>query len=346
MKIKNIELKSPYILAPMAGFSDVGFRALCSQFDCGLTTTEMVSAKGLFYGGEGSVALLAHEKTESPRAVQLFSNEPDVVEKVICDGFLDDFDIIDFNMGCPMPKIVKEGMGSALLKDPILASKIIKAAVKSTKKPVTVKFRIGYDLNHVVATDFAKMCEDSGASAVCVHGRTKTQLYTGNANWDIIGDVANAVKIPVFGNGDITTKQQAEKAIKDFGVKGVAVARGALGKPWIFSEFLGKNENINIPEVIFEHFRILEKYFPEKLVILHMRKHLGSYIKDVKGAKIFRHKIVTSQDKNEIFDLILQAFEKNTWFCLIVFDFFSIIIVKEKAGKLWILILFTKLFCC
>lgn len=311
MKIKNIELKSPFVLAPMAGFSDCGFRYICSQFDCGLTTTEMISAKGLFYGGDGSFALMAHEKNESPRAVQLFSNEPDVVEKVVGDGLCDDFDIIDFNMGCPMPKIVKEGMGSALLLEPELASKIIKSAVKVTDKPVTVKFRIGYDNNHINAVDFAKMCEDSGASAICVHGRTKTQLYTGFANWDIIGDVANAVKIPVFGNGDVTTKQQAEQKQKDYGVAGIAVARGALGRPWIFSEFLGKNLSVNVPEVIFTHFKVLEKFFPEKLVLLHMRKHLGSYIKDVPKAKTFRHKIVTSTNKDEIFDLILKAFEKN-----------------------------------
>lgn len=311
MKIKNIELNSPFVLAPMAGFSDVGFRSLCAKFGSGLTTTEMVSAKGLFYGGEGSFSLLAHEKNESPRAVQLFSNEPQVVEKVIKDGLLKDFDIIDFNMGCPMPKIVKEGMGSALLNNLPLASEIIKTAVNSTTQPITVKFRIGYDFDHIVATDFAKMCEDSGASAICVHGRTKTQLYMGKANWEVVGDVANAVKIPVFGNGDIITKQMAQKVLKDYGVMGVAIGRGALGKPWIFSECLDKNLKVNIPEVIFEHFEILEKYFPEKLVLLHMRKHLGSYIKDVKGAKTFRHKIVTSQDKNEIFELILQAFEKT-----------------------------------
>ena len=310
MKIKNVELKSPYILAPMAGFTDCGFRALCSSFGCGLTVSEMVSARGLLYNGEGSKALLFHEKEETPRAVQIFSNEPEVAKTVIKSGVLDDFDIIDINMGCPMPKIVKEGMGSALLLDLKLASKLILACVEATNKPVTVKFRIGYDHKNINAVQFAKMCEESGASAICVHGRTKTDLYSGQANWDVIGDVANSVKIPVFGNGDITTKQQAENAMKTYNISGVAIGRGALGKPWIFSEFQDKNVKIDVVDVIKKHFQILQKYYPEKLVILHMRKHLACYIKDVKGAKIYRHKIVTSQNLDEIFENIEEVFSK------------------------------------
>lgn len=307
MKIKNIELKSPFILAPMAGFTDCAFRSLCSSFGCGLTTTEMVSARGLLYKGEGSRALLYHEEIESPRSVQIFSNEPGVVKEVISSKVLDDYDIIDINMGCPMPKIVKEGMGSALLLEPKLASEVIKACVQSTKKPVTVKFRIGYDKNHIIATEFAKMCEDSGASAICVHGRTKTELYSGEANWDIIGDVASSVSIPVFGNGDVLSLDEAKEKMKIYGTSGVAIGRAALGRPWLFSQ---KDVEIDIPKIIKSHFEILKKYYPERLVLLHMRKHLACYIKDVKRAKEYRHKIVTSVDLNEIYHLIDEVFYK------------------------------------
>ena len=308
MNIKNIKLKSRYTLAPMAGFTDCGFRSLCSEFGCGLTTTEMVSARGLLYGGEGSFALLNHEQNETPRAVQIFSNEPEIVAEVIKQGKLKDFDIIDINMGCPMPKIVKEGMGSALLLDMKLAENIIKSACNNTSQPVTVKFRIGYDKKNIIATDFAKMCEDSGASAITIHGRTKTQLYEGMANWEIIGDVANTVKIPVIGNGDILSLNEADEKIKTYGCSAVAIGRGALGKPWIFSN--KSIDEINVLDIVKKHFNILEKYYSERLVLLHMRKHLACYIKDVKRAKIIRHKIVTSTNKQEIFNLICEVFKK------------------------------------
>ena len=308
MNIKNVKLKSRYTLAPMAGFTDCGFRSLCSEFGCGLTTTEMVSARGLLYGGEGSYALLNHEQNETPRAVQIFSNEPEIVAEVIKQGKLKDFDIIDINMGCPMPKIVKEGMGSALLLNMKLAENIIKSACNNTSQPVTVKFRIGYDKKNIIATDFAKMCEDSGASAITIHGRTKTQLYEGMANWEIIGDVANTVKIPVIGNGDILSLNEADEKIKTYGCSAIAIGRGALGKPWIFSN--KSIDEIDVLDIVKKHFNILEKYYSEKLVLLHMRKHLACYVKDVKRAKIIRHKIVTSTDKQEIFNLICEVFKK------------------------------------
>ena len=308
MNIKNVKLKSHYTLAPMAGFTDCGFRSLCSEFGCGLTTTEMVSARGLLYDGEGSYALLNHEQNETPRAVQIFSNEPEIVAEVIKQGKLKDFDIIDINMGCPMPKIVKEGMGSALLLNMKLAENVIKSACNNTNQPVTVKFRIGYDKKNIIATDFAKMCEDSGASAITIHGRTKTQLYEGMANWEIIGDVANTVKIPVIGNGDILSLNEADEKIKTYGCSAIAIGRGALGKPWIFSN--KSIDEINVLDIVKKHFNILEKYYSERLVLLHMRKHLACYIKDVKRAKIIRHKIVTSTDKQEIFNLICEVFKK------------------------------------
>jgi len=194
------------------------------------------------------------------------------------------------------------------LLDMKLAENIIKSACNNTSQPVTVKFRIGYDKKNIIATDFAKMCEDSGASAITIHGRTKTQLYEGMANWEIIGDVANTVKIPVIGNGDILSLNEADEKIKTYGCSAVAIGRGALGKPWIFSN--KSIDEINVLDIVKKHFNILEKYYSERLVLLHMRKHLACYIKDVKRAKIIRHKIVTSTNKQEIFNLICEVFKK------------------------------------
>jgi len=310
MKIKNVTLKTPYILAPMAGYTDCAFRSLCSEFGCGLTTTEMVSAKGLLYGSEGSQALLYREPNEKPAAVQIFSNEPEVVRDVLQKGILDSWNIIDINMGCPMPKIVKEGMGSALMLDLPTASAVIKSAVDNSKKPVTVKFRLGFDKRNINAVDFAKMCQDSGASAICVHGRTRTQMYEGQADWEVIGQVVQAVKIPVFGNGDIQNKIQADDMMEKYGCAGVAVGRGALGKPWIFSEMLGKDIDVDTPQIIKKHFSILQKHFSEKLILLHMRKHLAYYINGVPKAKSIRHKLVTSNSLVEIFSIIDELFKK------------------------------------
>ncbi len=308
MKIKNVTLPSNVVLAPMAGFTDCGFRYLCSSFGCGLTTTEMVSAKGLLYMNDGSKSLLNCDKSEKPKAVQIFSNEPDVVAEVIKRGTLKDFDIIDINMGCPMPKVVKEGMGSALLKDFKTASEVIKSVEKNTKQPVTVKFRIGFDAKHIVATDFAKMCEDSGASAVCVHGRTKTQLYTGLADWNEIQKVKESVKIPVIGNGDVLSFAEAEDKMKNFGVDGVAIGRAALGKPWIFSKKYDHAIPENVGEIIRKHFQILQNFFPEKLVLLHMRKHLACYVQKIPHAKQIRHKLVTSDNLHEVLEIIDKLF--------------------------------------
>ncbi len=308
MYIKDIKLKSRYLLAPMADFGDFAFRSLCAGFGCGLTCSEMISAKGLYYGNEGTRALLIHEQEECPRAGQIFSREPEIVRDILQKGLLDDWDIVDINMGCPVPKVVKEGMGSALMLEPGLAGEIIQAAVLNTKKPVTVKFRLGFDNNNLNAVDFAKMCEANGASAVCVHGRTRKQMYTGQANWDFIGQVAAAVKIPVIGNGDIKSKEQADQLMEKHCCAGVAIGRAALGRPWIFSEMKGEELNIDKAEVVRRHFQLLEKHFAPELVLLHMRKHLASYVSSVPNARQIRQTLVTSTNIEEILNLIDSIF--------------------------------------
>lgn len=292
----------------MAGFTDVAFRSLCAQFNAGLTTTEMVSAKGLLYKNENTKSLLNFEQNETPKAVQLFSREPLVMAEAVQMDDIKAFDIIDINMGCPMPKIVKEGMGSALLNEPKVAFSVIESAVLNSKKPVTVKFRLGYSADKIVATDFAKMCEDAGASAICVHGRTREQMYMGRADWNQIEKVVGAVKIPVFGNGDVQNIDMAKTLMKQTGCAGVAIGRAALGKPWIFDEKIKEFDKSKIPDIIKRHYQILTKYENPKLVVLHMRKHLACYVANLRGAKQLRYKLSTSTNIDEIFEIIEKVF--------------------------------------
>lgn len=311
MKIKNVELKSPYILAPMAGFTDVAFRSICAEAGAGLTTTEMVSAKGLLYRSDNTEELLNTLDNENPKAVQLFTNEPSVMADAVQHPLIDKFDIIDINMGCPMPKIAGNGMGSALLKNAPLAQYIVESAVKNTKKPVTVKMRIGINGMTVLPEQFALMMQDAGASAVVVHGRTKEQMYTGQADWQIIEKIASSLSIPVFGNGDIWTADDAQNRLKDSACSGVAIGRGALGNPYIFSQLSGAEFNYTPLQIIQKHFDILLKYNSLELVLPYMRKHLGYYIKSIRGCKEIRDKINRSLNLEEIMNLLNQAFSKK-----------------------------------
>ena len=311
MKIKNVKLKSQYLLAPMAGFSDVAFRSICASAGAGLTTTEMISARGLLYNVDNTLDLLNTEENESPKAVQIFTNEPYIMQDIVQHPAPKKFDIIDINMGCPMPKITSNGMGSRLLKNRDLAAYIVESAVKHTKKPVTIKMRIGIDGMQGSALDFAKAMQDSGASAVVVHGRTREQMYTGLADWQVIEEIASKLDIPVFGNGDIWTADDAKQRLKDSACSGVAIARGALGNPYIFSQLTNTNFDYQPLDIIKKHFDILLKYQPMQLVLPYMRKHLGYYIKNIRGCKEIRDKINRSLDLNEIIGLLKLAFENQ-----------------------------------
>lgn len=288
LKIKNVELKSNLILAPMAGLSDVAFRNMCLKFGAGLVCTEMVSAKALSYKNKKTEDLLITLDDEVPKAVQIFGHEPEVMAEAVKNPLLAKFDIIDINMGCPAPKIVKNGDGSALLKNFDLAKQIINACVNATDKPITVKFRIGFDEGENIAVDFARMCEKAGAAAITVHGRTTKQGYSGIVNNEAIKQVKQAVNIPVFANGNCETREDYENILKITGADGIMIGRASLGSPEIFEEILtGKKPDVNKFEQIKYHYETLMKFFPEKAVVLSMRTHLANYLKkEYKNTKL------------------------------------------------------------
>ena len=280
VKIKNVELKSNLILAPMAGFTDLAFRSLCSGFGAGLTVTEMVSAKALSYKNKKTEELLFTLENESPKAVQIFGHEAEVMAEACRNPLLQKFDIIDINMGCPAPKIISNGDGSALLKDFELARKIIEACVKATEKPITVKFRIGFYDDEIVAVEFAKMCEEAGAAAITVHGRTTKQGYSGSVDYEIIRKVKEAVSIPVFANGDCRNREDYEKIMKITKADGVMIGRASLGRPEIFKEIIqNKTLKENKLEQIKWHYETMLEVYSERYVVLYMRSHLAQYLK-------------------------------------------------------------------
>lgn len=278
MRIGNVELKNNLLLAPMAGYTDVGFRKVCKDFGCALTYTEMVSAKALVYDSKKTQELLYTEQEELPKAVQLFGHEPEVFVEALKSGYLDKFDIIDINMGCPAPKIVKNKEGSFLLTDIKLATKIVQECVKNTTKPVTVKMRLGFN-NDNVALKFAKSFEDVGVSAVAIHGRTRDQMYSGNANYEEIAKIKKALSIPVIANGDIVDLESFNKIKTVTNADFFMIGRGAIGNPKIFADILQNKVYKTKLECITEHINILKKYYNEKFIVLNMRKHLACYLK-------------------------------------------------------------------
>ena len=318
LKIGNVTLKNNIILAPMAGITNLPFRIICEKFNTGLVYTEMISSKGLFYKDGKTDKLLNMNGEKRPIAVQIFGNDTQAmaysakkISKIA--------DIIDINMGCPAPKVVKNGDGSKLMLDIDLAKKIIQTVVKNSEVPVTVKMRKGWDKEHINCVEFAKMAEKAGASAVTIHGRTRSEFYTGTADWDIIKEVKKELKIPVIGNGDIKTPQDALKIFEQTKVDGIMIGRGAIGNPWIFKqirEYLkkGKQETITTNDeklqIILKHINLQVQELGEYTGIREMRKYIAYYLKGLQDASTIRNKVNTIETKSEL-EACLTEYFKN-----------------------------------
>ena len=307
-RIGKVEIGTNAVLAPLAGFTDLAFRSICRRFGAGLTYTEMVSAKGLVYGNENTAGLLATADNEVPSAVQIFGSEPEFISRAV--ESLSGFDIIDINMGCPVPKIVKNGEGSALMRTPEVAEAVVRAAVRATDKPVTVKFRRGFGEKDDTCVEFAKRMEGAGAAAVTVHGRTREQFYAGTADWQAISRVAAAVKIPVIGNGDVVDRKSYLAAMET-GVDAVMVGRGALGAPWVFAEMLGLQQEYNRFDIAREHLTRLLEQFPAICVVGNMKKHLARYMKGLRGVAGYKDKIYSARTTKQLMDVIDEAEADN-----------------------------------
>lgn len=316
IKIGNVELDNNLILAPMAGVTNLPFRIICEKFEPGMVCTEMASSKAIFYNDQKTRRLLNTEGEKRPISFQIFGSDEETM------GYTAKYmskiaDIIDINMGCPAPKIVKNGDGSKLLLDLDLASKIIETVVKEATVPVTVKIRKGWDNSHIVAVELAKIAEEKGASAITIHGRTREEFYTGTADWDIIKEVKKEVSIPVIGNGDIKKPEDALAMFEQTKVDGIMVGRASIGNPWIFRQIQEYLQGKNITEItkeeklqtIMEHIELQVQMLGENTGIKEMRKHMTYYLKNLPNATIIRQKINTIQTKQDLETCLTEYFQ-------------------------------------
>ena len=307
IKIGNVEINNNVFLAPMAGITDVPYRSICKEFGAGLTYSEMISAKGMHYNDEKTRLLMKKAENETPFAVQIFGSDADILAKV-AEEISDSADIIDMNMGCPAPKVVKNGDGSKLMLSPDLIDEITKKVVEKAKVPVTIKIRKGWDKEHVNAVQIAKIAEKNGISAITVHGRTREEFYSGKADWDIIKEVKDSVSIPVIGNGDITGIEAANEIFEKTNCDAIMIGRASLGNPWIFEEIIS-GQKVNktcedVKKMIEKHLEMLIKEKGEYTAIREMRKHIAWYIKGFANAAEIRKRVNEIDELEELKNMI------------------------------------------
>ena len=329
--IGNVNIKIPVALAPMAGVTDLPYRDICREYHCGLTCTELISAKAIKYNNRNTDILLETSKGEHPSMIQLFGSDPDIMGEIAKRVEELDFDIIDLNMGCPVPKVVNNGEGSALMKDPVLAGRIIEKMANAVKKPVTVKIRSGFSSSAINAPEVARVARESGAAAVTVHARTREQYYSGEADRRVIAEVKNAVNIPVIGNGDIKDGEDALSMMRETGCDGVMIGRAARGNPWIFEDVyrVFMREGIIKPEakersgdiykpaledkcdMLLKHLRALVEFKGEYVAVREMRKHFGWYMAGERNASALRREVnaaVSVEELERIVSMIKRSF--------------------------------------
>lgn len=309
LTIGNVKLNSNIVFAPIAGFSEVGFRHLCAKFGAGLTYTELVSAKGLVFGNKGTEELIATTPIQTPCAVQLFGSDPEFMYKASKDDRLKKFDIIDINMGCPVRKVFGNGDGSALMANPSLITEIVQAVSEGAKRPVTVKMRSGIEIGKPLAVECAIAAQKGGASAVTVHPRYREQYYSGDCDYSIIRDVEKAVDIPVIANGNITDAQSLENVRKITGADGFMIGRGALGRPYIFAELRGEKPEIDVKSLIYEHISVLREFMADFTVANVMKLQLCYYARGGKNAKAVRVEIGKAKSLDDIFAIAETYFD-------------------------------------
>ena len=318
MQIGNVTLKNNIILAPMAGVTDLPFRLLCSEMGAGMVVSEMVSAKAVSYHNKNTAELLKTDPGEQPVALQLFGSDADIISEVAASLEELPFAMFDINMGCPVPKVAGNGEGSALMKDPQRVHDIVYKTSRAISKPLTIKIRAGFDVDHKNAPEIAKIAEDAGAAAVAVHGRTRSQYYAGTADWDIIRRVKEAVSIPVIGNGDVTDPKSAKALLEETGCDGIMVGRASRGNPWIFrriNEYLengtdpGTPDKQQVVDMIMRHTRMMVDLKGENVAMREMRKHVAWYTTGMPNSSRLRSKVNQVETLQQMEELVLGEWQ-------------------------------------